>query len=148
MSDTAVAASKKMPFSLINELRNKVKHTMDENILITFEQWLDVIATSSLCKPCFKKECLSCLFDDDVCEGMEKYLLHWGRKDAHNCKQIITDWYHYAKTSVLSRAQQVYQLPYDAGDLSDLATRKVAIHTLCLSALPSFLTLVKGSGKE
>ena len=103
-SGIAATASNKMPFSLINEWRNKVKHTTDKDILIAFEQWLNLIATSSLCKRCCKKDCLSCLFDDDVREGMGKYLLHWGRKDAHDRKQTIAEWYHYTKTSVLPRA--------------------------------------------
>ena len=135
MSDTTTASSNKTPFSLINERRNKVKNTTDEDILTAFEQWLNAVAISSVHKPCCTKDCLRCLSDDDICQGIGKYLLYWGQKDANTRKQTISEWYRYAKTSYQPNAKQVYKLPYDAAGLGELATHKFAGRTLCLSAL-------------
>ena len=141
MSDTASKFSNKTPFLLINEQQNKVKNTTDEDILISFEQWLNSIAISSGHKPCWKKDCLHCLSDNETRQGVGKYLLYWGRKDANTRKQTISEWYRYAKRSDRPNAKQVYKLPYDAAGLSELTTRKFAGRTVCLSALHQLIDL-------
>ena len=141
MSDTAAASSNKTPFTLINERRNKVKNTTDEDILSAFEQWLNAVAISSVHKPCCTKDCLHCLSDNDIRQGIGKYLFYWGQKDANTRKQTISEWYRYAKRSDRPNAKQVYKLPYDAAGLGELATHKFAGRTLCLSALRQLFDL-------
>ena len=93
------------------------------------------IATESGSKKCCKDGCLSILRGNNICQGVAQYLLHWGQKDSPDRKQTIAEWYRYANPTGCTNAKLVFQLPYDASGMGELASHKFQGKTLCLSAL-------------
>lgn len=45
----------------------------------------------------------------------------------------IADWYHYANPTGHKNSKHTYKLPYDASEISEFTTCKLAHHCICLS---------------
>ena len=88
-----------------------------------------------------KENCIACLVDNDIGQGVGRYLLQWGEKDSHDRKTIIAEWYRYANPSGFKNKKQTYKLPYDASGLGEMACRQFTNVTLCLSGLRTIFDL-------
>ncbi len=133
----APIAQCKNPFSLINERRNKGVKISDDEILIAFDAWL----CYSVKKSCCKENCIACLVDNDIRQGVGRYLLQWGEKDSHDHKTIIAEWYRYENPCGFKNKKQTYKLPYDASGLGEMTCHQFANVTLCLSGLHTIFDL-------
>jgi hypothetical protein len=138
----------------LNERKRHENKLSDEEILDIFDTYLGNEAMRGCCTQKFggsKKEkkcdCLGVLRNGKLRETVSRYCLEYGKKNAREQKQLVIDWYRYARPSMTNHL--CFLLPFACTDsgLQGLNVSPLLDNKVCISAITTVLGLGQGAWK-